>query len=55
MPHIPTKHFPTFSERVVKAALSIPRGRVSTYGHLARAAGDRRNFHFTNYHSFTDR
>lgn len=28
-----------FSERVVKLALSIPRGRVTTYGRLARAAG----------------
>ena len=28
-----------FSERVVKAAMSIPKGRVSTYGHIARAAG----------------
>ena len=30
---------PTFSERVVKIALSIPRGRVTTYGRIARAAG----------------
>lgn len=29
----------TFSERVVTLALSIPQGRVSTYGALARAAG----------------
>ena len=29
----------TFSQRVVKAALSIPQGRVSTYGRIARAAG----------------
>jgi methylated-DNA-protein-cysteine methyltransferase related protein len=29
----------TFSERVVKLALSIPKGRVSTYGRIARAAG----------------
>lgn len=29
----------TFSERVVKAALSIPKGRVTTYGRLARACG----------------
>ena len=29
----------TFSERVLKIALSIPKGRVTTYGHLARAAG----------------
>lgn len=28
-----------FSKRVVKLALSIPPGRVSTYGALARAAG----------------
>ena len=30
---------PTFSELVVKAALSIPEGKVSTYGRIARAAG----------------
>lgn len=29
----------TFSERVVEIALSIPKGRVTTYGRLARAAG----------------
>lgn len=29
----------TFSERVVKIALSIPLGRVTTYGRIARAAG----------------
>ena len=29
----------TFSERVVKLALSIPKGRVSTYGRIAKAAG----------------
>ena len=29
----------TFSERVVKIALSIPSGRVTTYGRIARAAG----------------
>lgn len=29
----------TFSERVVKLALSIPKGRVTTYGRIARAAG----------------
>ncbi len=29
----------TFSERVVKLALSVPKGRVTTYGALARAAG----------------
>jgi methylated-DNA-protein-cysteine methyltransferase-like protein len=29
----------TFSERVVELALSIPKGRVTTYGAIARAAG----------------
>jgi alkylated DNA nucleotide flippase Atl1 len=29
----------TFSERVVEASLSIPSGRVTTYGRLARACG----------------
>ncbi|MFA7309748.1 MAG: MGMT family protein [Candidatus Paceibacterota bacterium] len=29
----------TFSDRVVELALSIPAGRVSTYGAIARAAG----------------
>ena len=29
----------TFSDRVVKLALSIPAGRVSTYGAIAKAAG----------------
>lgn len=29
----------TFSERVVKLALSIPPGRITTYGRIARAAG----------------
>ena len=29
----------TFSDRVVQLALSIPKGRVSTYGAIARAAG----------------
>ncbi len=28
-----------FSERVVMLALSIPKGKVTTYGRLARAAG----------------
>src|SRR5688500_12688114 len=28
-----------FSERVVALALAIPKGRVTTYGRLARAAG----------------
>ncbi len=30
---------PLFSQRVVKLALSIPPGKVTTYGRLARAAG----------------
>jgi methylated-DNA-protein-cysteine methyltransferase-like protein len=29
----------TFSERVIKIALSIPPGKVTTYGRIARAAG----------------
>jgi methylated-DNA-protein-cysteine methyltransferase related protein len=29
----------SFSQRVVEAALSIPEGRVTTYGRLARACG----------------
>jgi methylated-DNA-protein-cysteine methyltransferase related protein len=29
----------TFSERVLKIALSIPKGRVTTYGRISRAAG----------------
>ena len=29
----------TFSERVIRIAKDIPRGRVSTYGRIARAAG----------------
>jgi alkylated DNA nucleotide flippase Atl1 len=29
----------TFSERVVEIALSIPKGKVTTYGRIARAAG----------------
>lgn len=29
----------SFSERVVEASLSIPSGRVTTYGRLARACG----------------
>jgi methylated-DNA-protein-cysteine methyltransferase-like protein len=33
-----TRH-KTFSERVVELALMIPKGRVTTYGHIARAAG----------------
>ena len=28
-----------FSERIIKAALSIPKGRVTTYGRLAKASG----------------
>lgn len=33
------KHKENFSDRVLRAALSIPQGRVSTYGRIARAAG----------------
>ena len=29
----------TFSQRVVEIALAIPKGRVTTYGRIARAAG----------------
>lgn len=29
----------TFSERVLEIALAIPKGRVTTYGRIARAAG----------------
>ncbi|MEJ0001871.1 MAG: MGMT family protein [bacterium] len=29
----------TFSERIIKMALKIPKGRVATYGAMARAAG----------------
>lgn len=29
----------SFSQRVLNAALAIPAGRVTTYGHLARSAG----------------
>jgi alkylated DNA nucleotide flippase Atl1 len=29
----------TFSEKVVRYALAIPKGRVTTYGRLAREAG----------------
>jgi methylated-DNA-protein-cysteine methyltransferase related protein len=35
----PKKLGKTFSERVVEAALTIPPGRVTTYGRLARACG----------------
>lgn len=28
-----------FTDRVIKVALSIPHGRVTTYGRIARAAG----------------
>jgi len=35
--HMPPKD--TFSERVVRLALEIPFGKVSTYGRIARAAG----------------
>lgn len=36
---LPTSGVLTFSERVVKLARSVPKGRVTTYGRLARAAG----------------
>ncbi len=29
----------TFSQRVVEYALMVPKGKVTTYGHIARAAG----------------
>lgn len=29
----------TFSSRVLKCALAIPKGRVTTYGRIARASG----------------
>lgn len=29
----------TFSDRVIKIALSIPRGKVMTYGQIAQKAG----------------
>ena len=29
----------TFTERVIKIALEIPKGRVTTYGRIARACG----------------
>lgn len=35
-------HKPTFSERVYKVAALIPRGKVSTYGDIARLAGSAR-------------
>ena len=36
-----TRHFyeKKFSDKVVEAALSIPKGRVTSYGRLAAAAG----------------
>lgn len=30
---------PTFSERVLELALAIPKGRITTYGRLAKKAG----------------
>ncbi len=33
------KPLKTFSERIVEAAKSIPVGRITTYGRLARACG----------------
>jgi alkylated DNA nucleotide flippase Atl1 len=35
----PKKIGKSFSERVVEAVLTIPSGRVTTYGRLARACG----------------
>jgi alkylated DNA nucleotide flippase Atl1 len=29
----------SFSDRVIEAALAIPKGKVTTYGRIARAAG----------------
>ena len=29
----------TFSDRVIEIAMSIPKGRVTTYGRISRAAG----------------
>lgn len=29
----------TFSQKVVELALMVPKGRVTTYGHIAKAAG----------------
>ena len=40
-PVVPKKKPETFSERVVKLALSIPPGKVTTYAHISRAAGGR--------------
>ncbi len=34
-----TNAMQTFSQRVVRIALSVPKGRVTTYGRIARAAG----------------
>ncbi len=31
--------FKTFSERVLELTLSIPKGKVTTYGNISRAAG----------------
>lgn len=33
------RHDTTFQERVWRAALSIPQGKVTTYGELAKAGG----------------
>ena len=42
MTHLVVKQFgPSFAERLVSYAQVIPAGRVTTYGHLARAAGGR--------------
>ncbi len=34
-----TSRMKTFSQRVLEAALAIPRGRVTTYGAIAKACG----------------
>ncbi len=40
MTQVVTQHIgPTFREKVLEAALTVPAGRVTTYGLIARAAG----------------
>lgn len=39
MTHVILVLMKTFSEKVVEIALRIPKGRVTTYGRIARAAG----------------
>lgn len=34
-----TENMKTFSERVLELALSVPKGRVTTYGAISQAAG----------------